>query len=314
MADRTNLLWTDATLNVVTGCEKISQGCKHCYAERDWARNAAKPGTVYFGRKFTDVMCHPERLDQPLRWTRPRKIFVNAMSDLFHHDVPDAFIDQMFAVMALCHLLGRGHVFQILTKRPERMFFYLTHPEVKSRILAEMHKLAPKWGVKMVGLVWPVQNAWLGVTAEHQEAALERIVWLQKTPAAIRWVSAEPLIGPLDLLFALESDALPSIDWVVGGAESGDGARPADLRWFRALRDQCRKAGKKFLFKQWGAWAPATYGAPEATWRLHDEATKLPLGEWHAMHDFGGGVGAIHAGSFDTGRTLDGELIEEYPE
>ena len=132
MSDKTGIAWTEATWNPTTGCAKVSQGCKHCYAECDWARLSSIPGTAYTGRDFTDVQCHEERLTVPLRWKRPRKIFVNSMSDLFHEKVPDQFIDQVFAVTAVC----RRHTFQVLTKRPERMQSYLMDEYVHDRIIA----------------------------------------------------------------------------------------------------------------------------------------------------------------------------------
>lgn len=308
MADRTNLLWTDATLNVVTGCEKISPGCKHCYAERDWRRLSAQEGTVYFGRKFTDIQCHPERVDQPLRWTRPRKIFVNAMSDLFHEDVPEAFIDQVFAMMAVSHVLGRGHVFQVLTKRAERMNAYLNDPDTQSRVKNAMAAFAAPYKLKTAELVWPLPNVWLGVTVENQAAALERIPLLQAAPAAIRWLSAEPLVGAVDIAEAL-LPGLPVPDWVVGGGESGDNARPMNIRWARGLRDQCKALGIAFLFKQWGTWTPARL--VDGNWVPEDAALMVAVGD--KVHDFGDGYGAVHAGRFDTGRILDGVLHEDYP-
>lgn len=163
MSDKTGIAWTNATWNPVTGCTKVSQGCKYCYAEREWGRLSANPkATTYHGRAFTDVACHPERLDQPLRWKKPRMIFVNSMSDLFHEDVPDAFIDKVFAVMAL----AEKHTFQVLTKRPERMREYLHHPDRYDLIGMTAMPLVDTGSFGL--LEWPLPNVWLGVSVEDQ--------------------------------------------------------------------------------------------------------------------------------------------------
>lgn len=311
----TKIEWTDETWNPVTGCSKISQGCKNCYAMREWPRLAGNPKTAYFGREFTDVRCHPERLDQPLRWSKPRRIFVNSMSDLFHPDVPDDFIDRVFAVMAL----SPQHTFQVLTKRPERMRAYMNHGEGFGRwgfidgrarqIYAERYRAPFPTGKVLLG---PLPNVWLGVSVEDQAAADERIPLLLETPAAVRWISAEPLLGPINLesvlwpnkgghrvdvlragywnaagyryggpsaelgaergLFTNHSD-MARLDWVVAGGESGPNARPMHPDWARGLCDQCVAAGVPFLFKQWGEWAPRR---PESERDGLDGATNLP--------------------------------------
>src|SRR3972149_1543422 len=180
MSDGSKIEWTEATWNPVTGCTKVSQGCKHCYAERDWPRLAApraKPN-IYTGREFTDVKCHPEKLDIPLRWTKPRRIFVNSMSDLFHEDVPFSFVDDVFTRIAF----ARQHIYQILTKRPERMLKYFETKRLINSVIGE----------------WPWKHVWLGVSCEDQATADERIPLLLQTPAAVRWISAEPLLGPIE--------------------------------------------------------------------------------------------------------------------
>lgn len=243
MSDKTGIEWTDATWNPVTGCSKVSAGCKHCYAEREWPR-MTKLVPAYAGRDFTDVRTHEDRLTQPMRWTKPRMIFVNSMSDLFHPDVPFDFIDLVFSAMEL----SPRHVFQVLTKRPERMRDY-----IKSRAFKD----------------YPLPNVWLGVSVEDQAAADERIPLLLDTPAAVRWISAEPLLGPIVLpectgdwrckLNGIDGHSerpLGGLGWVVVGGESGPKARPMHLNWARILRDQCAAAGVPFLFKQWGEWAP----------------------------------------------------------
>jgi len=230
--------WTDETWNVCTGCTKVSDGCKHCYVERIWPRLAGNPKHVCHGRKFTDIQRHPERLDQPLHWKRKRMVFVNSMSDLFHEDVSFEFIDEVFAIMAMC----QQHTFQILTKRPERMREYTTSERI-------------------INVKWPLPNVWLGVSIEDQQTADERIPLLLQTPAAVRFVSAEPLLGLVDLCYSAFNGAdslqtMRGIDWVIVGGESGPKARPMNPQWARDLRDQCKAAGVPFFFKQWGEWTP----------------------------------------------------------
>lgn len=277
MSDKSRIEWTDATWNPVTGCTKVSQGCKHCYAERDWQRLRANARSVYYGRDFTNVQLHPERLDQPLRWAKPRRIFVNSMSDLFHDAVPDEFIAEVFAYMAQ----ARQHVFQVLTKRPQRMYNLLSELEFNDHVLQAMRFA--------VDDPWPLPNVWLGVSVEDQATARERIPLLLETPAAVRWISAEPLLGRLDLTDVaampwpndppgpvdasyvdtlrgkrwflrygarVGPDAVNKIDWVVAGGESGPNARPSHPHWFELLRDQCDDAAVPFYFKQWGEWLP----------------------------------------------------------
>lgn len=216
MSDKTGIEWTDATWNPVTGCAKVSQGCKHCYAEREWPR-MTKLVPAYAGRDFTDVRTHADRLDQPLRWKKPRKVFVNSMSDLFHEDVPFEFIDQVFAVMAL----APQHTFQVLTKRPERMRDYFN----------SFHEWAAEnrgfnvcaWADALIGIndeqiaaigqtPKGLPNVWLGVSVEDQKAADERIPLLLDTPAAVRWISAEPLLGPVDLRHLNDGKEVNEID------------------------------------------------------------------------------------------------------
>lgn len=214
MADRSHIEWTGATWNPVTGCTKISPGCKHCYAERLALRLQAM-GQPNYANGFR-VTLHEKALEKPLHWKKPRAVFVNSMSDLFHKDVPLAFIQRVFAVMRQAH----WHVFQVLTKRAER--------------LAE---LAPK-------LEWP-PNVWMGVSVETQQYTY-RIDLLRTVPAAVRFLSLEPLLGPLPNL------NLEGIHWVIVGGESGPGARPMRPEWVTEIRDQCLAASVPFFFKQWG--------------------------------------------------------------
>jgi protein gp37 len=227
--------WTDTTWNPVTGCSKVSQGCKNCYAERMFAR-------PYPGRDFTDVRTHTDRLAPALRMRKPRRIFVNSMSDLFHEAVPRDFIDAVWSTMAE----ARHHIFQILTKRPERMRAFMIDRKNKG------------WKAD-----W--RNIWLGVSVEDQATADERIPLLLQTPAAVRFISAEPLLGPIDIHHRIghcvftQADPYSTgrgLDLVIAGGESGPHARPSHPDWFRSLRDQCAATGTSFFFKQWGEWAP----------------------------------------------------------
>lgn len=295
----TKIEWTDESWNPVRGCSRVSEGCRNCYAEGVAARfsGAGMPYEGLITRTTKgptwngEIKLVPEKLNQPLRWTRSRMIFVNSMSDLFHPAVPDEFIDEVFAVMAL----ASQHTFQVLTKRPERMREYLSRPAVQVRIGLQVMAMCLNSAVATKGrselgrgvllkatdinpgglAVWPLPNVWLGVSVEDQAAADERIPLLFQTPAAVRWVSAEPLLGPVSLRWLAafpenaphigqrpggstnHLDGLRRLDWVVVGGESGPKARPMHPAWARGLRDQCAAAGVPFLFKQWGEWRPA---------------------------------------------------------
>lgn len=329
MADKSKIEWTDASWGPVTGCEKTSAGCKFCYAERDWPRLSANPATIYFGRKFTDVRCHPERLDQPLRWQKPRKIFVNSMSDLFHPDVPFDFIDQVFAVMAL----APRHTFQILTKRPERMLQYLSMEDERRQKIAGWIKgnLKRCFPENAYLNTWPLPNVWLGVSIENQEAADKRIPLLLQVPASVRWLSIEPLIGPVSLRWlaawngkgfkpdANETDHLDGLrclDWVVVGGESGHKARPMHPDWARNLRDQCKEAGVPFNFKQWGEWVPR--GPESMGYPLVEDVPRIRLTDTGENGQDLASSGGNHSwmqrvGKKVAGRLLDGKLYDEYP-
>lgn len=268
MADRSAIGWTDSSWNPVSGCSKVSPGCDHCYAETLSHRFGWTHASWTMPHARENVQLHPDRVDQPLRWKKPRRIFVNSMSDVFHDQVPDPFLDTLFAVMAL----ASQHTFQILTKRPKRMHAYLTNPETAHRIAAEVLQRArtPEEGIRSINMynrtVWPLPNVWLGVSVEDQRRANERIPWLIQSPAALRFLSCEPLLGPVDLSALLvpvpggapvpvnvlrgTSVFAPWIDWVIVGAESGREARPMDDDWVRTLRDQCQAAGTAFFFKQ----------------------------------------------------------------
>ena len=214
MADQSAIEWTEATWNPVTGCDKVSPGCAHCYAER-MAKRLHAMGTPNYANGFA-LTLQPQMLQAPLKWRRPRKIFVNSMSDLFHPSVPTAYIREVFDVMGRAH----WHQFQVLTKRAERL------PEVDS------------------ALPW-TSNIWMGVSVENRRF-VRRIDQLRQTRARVKFLSLEPLLGPLEGL------DLKGIDWVIVGGESGPRARPMDPAWVASIRDQCRDACVAFFFKQWG--------------------------------------------------------------
>lgn len=300
MPGESKIEWTDATWNPVTGCTKVSAGCDHCYAETFAERWRGVPGHPY--EQGFDLKLWPERLDIPLRWTKPRRVFVNSMSDLFHADVPDSFIDAVFGVMAGAN----SHTFQVLTKRPQRMSRYLNDPHTKYRIwnagrsVAE-GSVAPVryqdwYDVVPVAVpgggeegcypaVWPLPNVWLGTSVENQEVAW-RIDWLVKTPAAVRFLSCEPLIGHVNLdqwLWAevkpawAEKNAAGRLQWVIAGGESGPRARPCKASWIESLADQCEAAGVPFFAKQLGAvWAREHKADPKGgNWDLWPENLRV---------------------------------------
>ncbi len=246
MASGSSIEWTESTWNPITGCDRVSPGCAHCYAldlsarlkrfgqakyQRDGTRPSSGPGFA--------VTLHPQTLDVPLRWKRPRMIFVNSMSDLFHEEVPLEYIEEIFAVMQR----AEQHTFQILTKRDERL-----------------SELAEK-------LPWPA-NVWMGVSIENRRF-VHRADHLRRVPAAVRFISAEPLLGPLD---SLELDMM---DWLIAGGESGHKHRPVQEKWLIDLRDRCVEAEVPFFFKQWGGQRPKSGG------RLLDGK------EWNQMPESG---------------------------
>ena len=226
MGDKSAIEWTNATWNPVTGCTKIARGCDNCYAARFAERFRGTPGHP-FERGF-DLMLRPERLIQPLSWRRPRMIFVNSMSDLFHNEIPAEFIDRVFEVMETAD----RHVFQVLTKRSPLMESYLSRRYGRER--------AP-------------QHIWCGVSVEDEQAA-SRIRHLQRAPVAVRFLSIEPLLGPI------EDIDLAGISWVIVGGESGPKARPMQESWVHGIRDACALAEVPFFFKQWGGRTPKAGG------------------------------------------------------
>lgn len=354
MADKTGIEWTDATWNPVTGCSKVSQGCKHCYAERDWARLAANPATKYFSRAFTDVATHRDTLALPCRWSKPRRIFVNSMSDLFHEAVPYEFIAAVFGAMAA----ASWHTFQVLTKRPQRALDFFAwidaHPERADFDSPALQKKYPGADWRPFFLVdlasrhlplaghglrcdlkgkWPLPNVQLGVSVEDQTAADDRVPLLLKMPAAVRFLSVEPMLGPVYIeeipdpsggvclkplagLRWIESgngrcETMPlgaRIDWVITGAESGPHARPSHPDWFRSVYAQCASTGIAYLHKQNGEWIDS------------DTAQRYGPDVEHLRGKGGVDIIARHntifyrVGKKAAGRLLDGVEHNGYPE
>ncbi len=248
MSDKSAIEWTDATWNPVTGCSKVSPGCAYCYAERLSLRFGRSVGPWTPENATRNVILHPERLTVPLTWRRPRMVFVNSMSDLFHELVPDEFIDLVFGTM---HVAGQ-HVYQVLTKRPERMLAWFEGP-------------GARWAERCL------PNVWLGVSIEN-DRWIGRAEQLRATPAAVRFISAEPLLGPLPSL------DLHGIDWLIVGGESGPVHRAMNPAWVGQLRDQAEAAGVSFFFKQWGGRTPKG-GGRELDGRTWDGFPLLPLTE-----------------------------------
>ncbi|WP_395705181.1 DUF5131 family protein [Rhodococcus ruber] len=306
MADRTGIEWTDATWNPVTGCTKMSPGCDHCYAESIAHRFA---GTKAYPNGF-EVTLRPERMGQPLRWRRPRRVFVNSMSDLFHQDVPDEHIARVFAVMSV----ARRHTFQLLTKRHARMRSLLNSTEFQRAVKHEA-RAYDRSPLGPAPIQWPLPNLWLGVSTENQKWADTRIPALLSTPAAVRFISAEPLLGPIELRCLLDwretGDAYPaSLDWVIVGGESGPGARPMHPAWVESLRDQCVRADVPFLFKQWGEWAPSArpseFVDADGQRKTTNDLTALTIPtSWAPVR---------RVGKKAAGRELDGSTWDQYPE
>jgi len=347
---KTAIEWTDATWNAVRGCTRVSRGCGGpgreggCYAETIAARFSG-PGQPYEGlarrvggeARWTGKVALVEtHLADPLRWRRPRRIFVNSMSDLFHEAVPDSWIDRIFAVMAL----APQHTFQVLTKRPERMRAYLAQPfgdycdEFIERISDAAVALAgDPCAAHVEDATWPLPNVWFGVSVEDQAAANARIPALLGTAAAVRFLSCEPLLGPVDLMSVIAADGplgrfvpfnalsatnwvtgqpTPSLDWVIAGGESGPRARPMHPAWARGLRDQCSAAGVPFFFKQWGEWRPSM--SPKGDGPSH---WVLPDGEYRAIENAEswptGALPMRRSGKAAAGRDLDGRTWDQLP-
>jgi protein gp37 len=358
MGKTTGIEWTDSTWNPLRGCSRVSEGCRNCYAEKMAARFSG-PGQPYEGLAVMQngkahwtgkVELVEKHLLDPLKWkpgrpvydaagkrvgrdtTQSLRIFVNSISDLFHESVPEEWIDRIFAVMALCP----QHTFQVLTTRPERMRKYFADP--RRRTLAIIDEiadicccLAGYYESDCVRL--PPPNVWLGVSVENQAAADERIPLLLQTPAAVRFISAEPLLGPVDMASALSRnrldigagflmrgrfapglETLRPLDWVICGGESGPGARPMHPDWARSLRDQCAAAGLPFFFKQWGEWAP-TSAKPVFGDHMGGGIYLRPDGHYgnHGDWWFGNAAEMDRVGKKAAGALLDGVEHKAFP-
>lgn len=292
--------WADRVWNPITGCTKVSEGCEHCYAERMAHRLAGRYG--YPKDKPFSVVSHPDKTEEPMHWKKPSRVFVCSMGDLFHEDVPFLWIAVVFGVMHT----ARQHTYMILTKRPKRMkefFEWFVGPEWRG--------------------AWPreYKHVWLGVTAENQQRADERIPILLQIPAAKRFVSIEPMLGPVDLtnldggviaaeyrgitLDALiggrKSETPWHLNWVIAGGETGPGARPAHPNWFRKVRDDCEATGTAFFFKSWGDYCPVYADPPDevAYHECYDAKTGQPI--------------MLRVGKKRSGRLLDGREHNDLP-
>jgi protein gp37 len=333
MGDRSNIEWCHATINAISGCSVVSPGCKNCYAMRAGAHNRPHHPSRGLTRRGSNgqhvwtgaVRLNEDWLKKPLKWAKPRRIFWNAHGDPFHPAVPREWVDRELAIAALTP----HHRHLILTKRPDRMRAYFTDPETIERVLgwARHFGLLPdarKWQ-------WPLPNVWLGTSVEDQPRANERIPELLATPAALHWLSCEPLLQPVDLTaldlptctnkfdafqgmtWALQAERYGGgrlysggsqrsrIRWIVAGGESGLGARSIHADAFTSLRDQCATAGIPFLFKQWGEWIARAHLTQEQRQQLHGK-------------DYNSHTASVRLGRKAAGRLLDGRLHDAYPE
>jgi protein gp37 len=370
MGTKTGIEWTDSTWNPIRGCSRVSEGCRNCYAEMTAGRFSG-PGHPYEGlvtriggeaRWTGRVDLVEKHLLDPLKWgpfvehrrpgpldygcensrkcdcpARPRRIFVNSMSDLFHGAVTDEIRNRIFAVMALCP----EHTFQVLTKRPERMRDYILRCEEsgmawrRHRVVMAMQSFDRGFGFH--DPQWPLPNVWLGVSVENQPAADERIPLLLQTPASVRFVSCEPLLGPVNIAaylgfqhedqvgitnhdqsrpevksFGFHDPWVRGIDWVIAGGESGPGARPMHPNWARSLRDQCAAAGVPFFFKQWGEWGPCENG--EVTPNPQDWDDPAPSHEFQNSDRPRCAQEIVYrVGKKSTGCLLDGREWKQFP-
>lgn len=337
---KSKIEWTDRVWNPVTGCTKISPGCQNCYAERMAKRLAGRCG--YPKDEPFRVTLHPERLEEPLRWKKPSRVFVSSIGDLFHEKVHPYDIMRIFNVMAQ----AKQHTFMVLTKKPENLLAFYKRLRPGVTIPGPYFSICGK-GQGYAGSPPRLpDNIWIGVTAENQEQADKRIPVLLQIPAAVRFVSCEPLLGAVDLepwmilnRFEVTDDILdapdgalwgrfervgdywepvmPRIDWVICGGESGPGARPMHPDWVRSLRDQCQAeaAGVPFFFKQWGEWLPCAVprmGINEYLIMTPDGKT-IPGGWPEAMATTGDTWAIAKVGKKKASRLLDGQTWDEIP-
>ncbi len=352
MGAKTEISWCDSSWNPIRGCSVVSTGCKNCYAA-SMAYRFSGEGQPYEGLAVLknghaswtgEVQFVEERLLDPLRWTKPRRIFVNSMSDLFHPNVTDRMRDKIFAVMAL----APRHTFQVLTKRPELMLEYFGKGKTKGEAIQYAfeinrdHFKGPKDARQWTEPQWPLPSVWLGVSTEDQKTADERIPLLLETPAAIRFISAEPLLGPIDIrqwigsecrhddsysemdtnaTVCRECDESAFLDWVIVGGESGPHARPMNPMWARSLRDQCKNAGVPFFFKQFGEFTPVQ---PEFFRKISDKRYSHETFAWandgtpyNALNppvDHFPSVMVYRTGKKSAGDLLDGAEWHDFPE
>lgn len=337
---KTKIEWTETTWNPVRGCSRVSEGCRNCYAGRLAARfcgatetyTLMRPGELsepeikqgpFWGfatrKGWTGrVELIESKLEEPLHWRKPRTVFVNSMSDLWHEKLPLRDVAKVYAVMRLAH----WHSYQVLTKRPEVRLAAFNSPrfwelvaKAGGDIWDKTHSRDPKEAPEM-----PTPWIWEGVSVEDQATADERISLLLQTPAEVRFVSAEPLLGPVSFRWAKwqalkehpyvnnEYDGLRCLDWVIVGGESGPGARPMDLAWVRSIRDQCVAAGVPFFFKGWGEWLPTgqklPFGAATMTDPPDEHTPGQPMGQDYTYR----------VGKKAAGRLLDGREWNEMPE
>lgn len=340
MAKYSRIEWTDATWSPVTGCAPISEGCQNCYAKRMANRLRGRCG--YPQDDPFRVTLHEDRLGEPLRWKQPRRVFVCSMGDLFHEDVPEEFLNRVFANMAIVP----QHIFMVLTKRPERMAEYISANNRYDALIEQLDQGdvwdLPTRTVKRLFFnapredKWPLPNVWLGVTVENQQRADERIPILLQIPAAVRFISVEPMLGSVDVSYYLsycgscnapinKKDpswrwngicwehkcpsnhpqlgyfaAYTGVDWVICGGETGPGARPMHPEWVRSLRDQCQAAGVPFFFKQHGEWLHETQG--------------INFHEGHRHYVWPDESMSFRVGKKAASRILDGRTWDEMPE
>lgn len=308
---KTKIDWADMVWNPVTGCTKISEGCQNCYAER-MSKRLQLMAPKKYSQGFA-VKCHPEALQEPLKIKKPQRIFVCSMGDLFHDDVPFEFIAQVYGIMSIC----KQHTFIVLTKRPQRALEFYQWCEKRQQELYKepadqniyleylpgdiVGPYTEKYGDEFPDEI-PLDNIWLGVTAENQARVDERIPILLQIPAAVRFISVEPMLGPIDLqnvevrknefepalqLDCWETEEWPdykTLNWVICGGETGPGARPMHPDWVRSLRDQCAAANVPFFFKQWGEWFPDTKRCFLAQSQIFGNTAIFKIGKKAAGH------------------------------
>jgi protein gp37 len=345
LSTSSSIEWTDATWNTLSGCTRISEGCLNCYIQRT-------PPFRMAGRKFdspeiggkTGIILHEDRLELPLHWRNPRRVFVNSLADLFHDDVPTEHIAKVFATMAR----AERHTFQLLTKRPARMRSLLADGGLKLLEATSDETTAHA----LYDAPWPLPNVWVGTSVESQKWADIRIPQLLRTEAAVRFLSCEPLLGPIDLIGDIHAGhdwhtdfgqpvcltcstedttvayferehRIDGIDWVIVGGESGPGARPMHPDWARSLRDQCNEAEVPYFFKQHGEWAPRSGLAPEDLANLWNEKRVTYVhpadgrtqshGDWGMRDHLEGWAAVQRVGKHFAGRELDGRTWDEMP-